>query len=142
MPYTLDVNDPLQPLDTDQGLVLGGEVRKLKEYIGIIPQNSRSANYTLVRSDAGKEIFHPAADTTARTWTIPANATVAYPIGTVITFGCENGAGTVSIVIGGADVLRLLPTGATGSRTLPANSVATARKITATSWQISGTGLS
>lgn len=51
-----------------------------------IPQNSNSADYTLVLGDSGKHIYHPSADTTARTITIPANASVAYPIGTAITF--------------------------------------------------------
>jgi hypothetical protein len=37
-------------------------------------------------SDAGKHIYHPSADTTARTFTIDSNANVAYPIGTAITF--------------------------------------------------------
>ena len=51
-----------------------------------IPQNSRSAAYTLVLGDSGYQIFHPSADTTARTWTIPANSSVAFPIGTAVTF--------------------------------------------------------
>ena len=41
-----------------------------------IPQNSQSDAYTLVITDAGKQIFHPSADTTARTFTIPANSSV------------------------------------------------------------------
>ena len=51
-----------------------------------IPQNSQSAAYTLVLADAGKHIFHPVGDNNARTFTIPANSSVAYPIGTAITF--------------------------------------------------------
>ena len=39
-----------------------------------IPQNSQSADYTLILADAGKHIFHPAADNNARTFTIPANS--------------------------------------------------------------------
>jgi hypothetical protein len=52
----------------------------------IIPQNSQSAAYTAVLADSGKQIFHPSADTTARTFTIPANSSVAYPIGTALSF--------------------------------------------------------
>ena len=48
----------------------------------IIPQNSQSAAYTLVLADAGKHIFHPSTDANARTYTIPANSSVAYTIGT------------------------------------------------------------
>jgi len=41
-----------------------------------------------------------------------------------------------------SDVMRWLPSGTTGSRTLAANGQATALKITATEWQITGTGIS
>lgn len=105
-----------------------------------IPQNSQSGAYTLIASDAGKHILHPSADTTARIWTIPANASVAFPIGTAITFVNQNGAGTITISIT-TDVMRLAGTGGLGNRTLAANGIATALKITATEWIISGTGL-
>lgn len=106
-----------------------------------IPQNSQSAAYTLVLGDSGKHILHPSADTTARTFTIPANSSVAYPIGTAITFVNQNGAGTITISIT-TDTMRLAGAGTTGSRTLAANGVATAIKVTATEWIISGTNLS
>ena len=106
----------------------------------IIPQNSKSAAYTLVLADSGGHIFHPSADTTARIWTIPANASVAYPIGTALTFINQNGAGVITIAIT-SDTMRLAGAGTTGSRTLAANGVATAIKVTATEWIISGTGL-
>jgi hypothetical protein len=105
-----------------------------------IPQNSRSASYTLVLADSGKHIFHPSADTTARTFTIPANSSVAYPIGTAITFINQNGAGVVTIAIT-TDTMRLSPAGTTGSRTLAANGSATCVKVTSTEWLISGSGL-
>lgn len=104
------------------------------------PQNSQSVNYTLVLGDSGKHIYHPSADTTARTFTIPANASVAFPIGTTITFVNDNAAGVLSIAIT-TDTMRLAGAGTTGTRTLAANGVATAIKLTATSWIISGTGL-
>jgi len=106
----------------------------------IMPQNIENADYTLVADDSGKHIFHPSADTTARTFTIPANSSVGYPIGTAVTFVNQNGAGTVTISIT-SDVMRLAGAGTTGSRTLAANGVATAIKITSTEWIISGTGL-
>jgi hypothetical protein len=108
---------------------------------GIITQNSQSANYTTVLSDTGKAIYHPAADTSARTWTIDSNANVAYALGTCITFVNEHGAGTITIAIT-SDTMRLASTGSTGSRTLLPDSIATAYKMTSTSWLISGTGLS
>jgi hypothetical protein len=106
-----------------------------------IPQNSQSAAYTLVLADAGKHIFHPAADTTNRTFTIPANSSVAYPIGTAITFINQNGTGGLVTIAITTDIMRLSPAGTTGSRTLARNGSATAIKITATEWLISGSGL-
>ena len=108
--------------------------------IRILPQNSKSIAYTTILSDSGKHIFHPAADTTARTFTIDSNANVPYPIGTALTFVNQNGAGVVTISIT-SDVMRLAGAGTTGSRTLAANGMATAIKITSTEWIISGTGL-
>lgn len=105
-----------------------------------IPQNSQSGAYTLVLADSGKHLLHPSADTTARTFTIPANSSVAYPIGTAITFINQNAAGVVTIAIT-TDTMRLSPAGTTGSRTLAANGSATCVKITSTEWIISGSGL-
>lgn len=106
----------------------------------VLPQNSQSAAYTLVLADSGKHILHPSADTTARTFTIPANSSVAFPVGTAVTFINQNAAGVVTIAIT-TDTMRLAGAGTTGSRTLAANGVATCVKITSTEWIISGTGL-
>jgi hypothetical protein len=122
------------------GLSVTGAVSDTAGNVRLIPQNSQSAAYTLVLADSGKHILHPSADTTARTFTIPANSSVAFSIGTAITFVNQNGAGTVTIAIT-TDTMRLAGTGSTGSRTLAANGVATAIKITSTEWIISGTGL-
>lgn len=108
-------------------------------YLGI-PQNSQSTAYTTVLADAGKHLLHPSADTTARTFTIDSNANVAYPVGTAITFINQNAAGVLTIAIT-SDTMRLAGAGTTGSRTLAANGVATAIKVTSTEWIISGTGL-
>ena len=106
----------------------------------IMPQNSQSAAYTAVLTDSSKQIFHPSADTTARTFTIPANSSVAYPIGTTLSFINQNAAGVITIAIT-TDTMRLAGAGTTGSRTLAANGIATAVKITSTEWIISGVGL-
>jgi len=104
-----------------------------------VPQNSRSADYTLVAADAGQHILHPASDNNARTFTIPANSSVAYPVGTVVTF--INLINTVTIAIT-SDTMTLAGSSTTGSRTLGVNGIATAVKVGSTSWLISGTGLS
>ncbi|MEG7359918.1 DUF2793 domain-containing protein [Pseudomonas citronellolis] len=107
---------------------------------GGLTLTSKSADYTLVLGDANNGFLHPSADTTARTWTIPANASVAFPVGTAISFVNQNSAGTITIAIT-TDTMRLVGTGTTGSRTLAANGIATALKITNTEWIISGVNL-
>jgi len=96
------------------------------------PQNSKSADYTLVIGDAGKQIFHPATDTSLRTFTIPANTSVAYDIGTIVLFVNESGAGNLTIGIT-SDTLQSLD-GTTGSVLVIGGNVVNALKITATKW--------
>jgi hypothetical protein len=103
-----------------------------------IPINSQSTAYTCVAADAGKCIFHPASDTTARTFTIPANASVAYPVGTTLTFDNDVGAGALTIAINTDTLVLVGAAGTTGSRTLAAGGRATALKVSATRWRISG----
>lgn len=105
-----------------------------------IPQVIKNTAYTAVLADSGKHLLHPSADTTARTFTIPSNAAVPFPVGTALTFVNQVSAGVLTISIT-ADVMRLAGAGTTGSRALAANGVATAIKITATDWLINGSGL-
>lgn len=104
-----------------------------------IPQVSKSVSYTLGLSDSGKYIYHPATDANARTFTIPANSSVAYPIGTALTF-INMTAELVTIAITD-DTMYLSSAGTTGSRTLAQYGSATAIKMTSTTWLISGSGL-
>jgi hypothetical protein len=104
-----------------------------------VPQNSQSAAYTLVLADAGKHIFHPSGDANARTYTIPANGSVGYPIGTAITFiNMTSQVVTIAIT---TDTMYLSSVGTTGSRSLAQYGSATAIKMTSTTWLISGSGL-
>ena len=104
-----------------------------------IPQNSQSTAYTLVLADAGKHIFHPSGDANARTYTIPANSSVAYTIGTAITFiNMTSQVVTIAIT---TDTMYLSSAGTTGSRSLAQYGSATAIKMTSTTWLISGSGL-
>jgi hypothetical protein len=102
----------------------------------MVPQNSQSTSYVTVASDAGKHIY---TATGSITFTIAANASVAYPLGTAITFVNTN-ASSITIAIN-SDTMTLAGSTTTGSRTLAQNGVATAIKIGTTSWLISGTGL-
>lgn len=105
-------------------------------YMGI-PQSAAATtgSYTIVAADAGEHIY----STATRTVTIPNNSSVAFPVGTAISFVAATGA-TVTIAIT-SDTLLLAGAGTTGSRTLSPFGMATALKITSTSWIISGNGL-
>jgi hypothetical protein len=103
---------------------------------GISRQIEKSAAYTFVMADAHSVFLHPSADTTARIWTIPANSAVAFPIGVPLTFVNQDNAGALTIAIT-TDIMRFT-NGTTGSRTIAENGIATALKLTATEWLISG----
>lgn len=103
------------------------------------PVNSQSAAYTAVLADAGKVILHPSTDANARTFTIPANSSVAYAVGTVLTF--VNMTSQVVTIAITSDTLYLAGTGTTGSRSLAQYGMATAVKLTSTTWLINGSGL-
>jgi len=102
-----------------------------------IPQQSKTDSYTCVLGDAGKHVY--LASGAGKTLTIPANASVAYIIGTAITFINMSTSCTIAIT---SDTLYLAGIGTTGSRTLAQYGIATAIKMTATTWMISGAGLS
>jgi hypothetical protein len=101
-----------------------------------LPQNSQSAGYTLALSDQGKHVYV----TSTSTVTIPANASVAFPIGTTINIIAASGV-TVTVAIT-SDTLILAGVGTTGSRTVAQYGFATLVKLTSTSWTIAGTGVS
>ena len=104
-----------------------------------VPINSQSAAYTTVLTDSGKAILHPSGDANARTFTIDSNANVAYALGTVLTFiNMTSQVVTIAIT---SDTLYLAGTGTTGSRSLAQYGMATAIKMTSTTWIISGSGL-
>jgi hypothetical protein len=88
-----------------------------------IPQQLQNGNYTLVLADSGKHVYK-ASGGAGETITIPANGSVAYPIGTAITF-INQGGGTLSIAIT-TDTMTLIGTGGTGTRTLADDGMATA----------------
>jgi len=73
------------------------------------------------------------------TFTIDSNANVAYDTGTVLTF-INMSSSSLSIAIT-TDTMYLAGTGSTGTRTLAQYGIATAIKMTSTTWLISGNGL-
>lgn len=111
---------------------------KLALSVGVLEQYLPNVNYTFTMSDSGGHFYHTSA--TAHAYSIPSNAQVAFPIGTALTWANGNGAGVVTININ-ADTLRWAGVGTAGSRSLAANGMATALKVSATEWLISGAGL-
>jgi hypothetical protein len=101
-----------------------------------VPLNTQNVAYSFVLSDAGGCVFHD--EVTARVYTIPANASVAFPIGTAITIINNNGAGTITLSITTDTLRRGDGTAGTGSRTIIGDSIATIIKTKATEWMISG----
>jgi hypothetical protein len=102
-----------------------------------MPQLSTATSYTLVAGDQGKHIYITA---TAQTITIPANTATSFPIGSTVALIAGPSATTVSIAIT-SDTMYLGGSGTTGTRTLAAYGMATAVKVAATTWFISGLGL-
>jgi hypothetical protein len=107
-----------------------------------IPQNAQTGSYTLLLADSGKHIYH-ASGAGAATYTIPAASSVAYPLGTAITF-INLSTTSISIAIT-TDTMYLSSAGTTGTRTLAQYGSATAIKVSGLSssgiWVISGSGL-
>jgi hypothetical protein len=101
---TLSAGADVTPASTPSTTAVG--------YLGA-PQNLISGSYTMVMSDAGKSFYHTSG--TAHVLTIPANASVAFPIGTVMAGVNENGAGNLTLACT-SDTLRW--GSSTGSRTM------------------------
>jgi len=100
-----------------------------------IPQNAQTSAYTLALTDAGKHVSN-----TTGGFVIPANGSVAFPIGTaVVMFNNSSSPQNISIT---SDTLRQAGTTNTGTRALGAYGVATVLKVASTVWVISGTGVS
>ncbi len=106
-------------------------------YLGA-PQNIGldSGNVTLAMTDCGKHVYH--TDGNARDLTIPANGSVAFPVGTVIAGSNENAAGVVTLKIT-TDTLRW--GSSTGQRTLAANATFSLLKVQSTVWRLTGDGI-
>ncbi len=132
------VNGDLTAGDVAQVTYDGARFQVVAVSMTFIQQTILSSGYTFVATDAGFQFIHPATDNNPRTWLIPANSSVPFPIGTVLMF--VNLANVLTIDIT-TDTLITASSGGTGYRTLDIYGVATAMKITATSWLIVGNGM-
>ena len=100
------------------------------------PQTSKGISYELKLSDRGKQVLMSG---TSLTLTVPANGSVAFPVGTTIMV-VNTDATSLTIAIT-TDTMTLANSTTTGSRTLARNGMATLTKIGATNWLIAGSGL-
>lgn len=94
-----------------------------------VPQSANATN-TLALTDNGKHLYVSSSQT------IPANASVAFPIGATITI--TNSSATPFNISITSDTLRQAGTTNTGTRTLAAYGMATIIKVAAAVWMISG----
>lgn len=114
---------------------IGADVKAISGGVGA--PNTQTADYTLVLADAGKavEMNH----SSSRTITIPTDASVNFPIGTVIEL-CRIGAGAVNIAVSaGVTMPNRIQVAGTTTRTLTAQySTASIRKRAANTWVLAG----
>jgi hypothetical protein len=105
---------------------------------GGVTQNVQTGNYTLVLGDAGLMIYRDTGS--AATWTIPANASVAFPVGTLVLMVNDDADTNITVAIT-SDTLRYSPGGATGSRTILPYGRLLLEKVSSTGWKCSGSGV-
>ncbi len=103
------------------------------------PMNTQNGSYTLVLGDKGKTITKVSGGA-GETITIPANASVVFPIGTLICIN-NDGGGTLTVAIT-TDTLTWADDNSTGSRTLADGGMCVILKVTATAWKVAGDGIS
>jgi hypothetical protein len=128
-------NTDITALDQDVTVTATGTIAANTIGYRGLPQNSQTASYTLALADAGKHI-----SITTGGVVIPANSSIAFPVGTAIVVFNDSGSNqTISIT---TDTLRQAGTANTGSRTLAQYGLATCVKVASTTWVISGAGLS
>lgn len=128
-------NTDITALDQDVTVTATGTIAANSIGYRGLPQNAQTGAYTLALSDHGKQVSN-----TTGGWVIPANGSVAFPIGTAIVVFNNSGSNqTISIT---TDTLRQAGTANTGSRTLAQYGLATCVKVASTTWVISGAGLS
>lgn len=112
----------------------GSDVEDSRGNLRDIPPNTQNANYTLALTDRGRAIVK--TNTTAYTWTIPAEGSVNFPSGTAISV--VNDAGTGAVTISPAGGVTLLDGATSGSFTLATGVSRTLYKVpgTANRWRV------
>lgn len=120
----LDFNCFISPSGTVSPTGLG--------YRGVpLAAQSQGSTITLALVNAGQRVAN-----TDGGWTIPANASIAFPVDSVVVL--HNNSGSPQTVTINSDTLTWAGTASTGTRTVAANGLATLVKVGSTNWLISG----
>jgi hypothetical protein len=97
--------------------------------------NTINGNYTIVDTDRHRTILRTGASACALT--IPANASLAFPIGTIVKVVCATGASAMTVTGAGGVTLRRVGTGV-GTVTLNATSTVELLKVATDEWYLTG----
>jgi hypothetical protein len=97
-----------------------------------VPQVVHNGSFSFALTDKGKHCIK--TNSTAATWTIPTNASVAFPIGSVITI-INLGGSTNNITVSPAGGVGLYQNGASGAIAVAPGSMITIIKIATNTWQ-------
>lgn len=128
-------NTDITSLEQDVTIVATGTIGATSIGYRGAPQNAQTGAYGLVLADNGKTVPN-----TTGGWTIPSNASQAFPLGaTIVLYNNSGSAQSIAIT---TDTLRQAGTTNTGTRTLAGYGLATVMKVDTTVWVISGAGLS
>lgn len=103
-----------------------------------IPQNIQDGDYTFALGDRGEHVYQTTSGI-ATTWTIPANASVPFPVGSAITL--VNDSNDISIEPAIGVVLVQAGNGEITSCVLSFTGMATLLQVAVDRWYINGVGL-
>ena len=126
-----------EPVDADIARTDTNDVITAEWSVPSVARN-KTASYTMVLGDAGQVVRFTGA-TASKVCTIPANASVAFPIGTMIGI-TNDGSATMTLAIT-TDTMTWGKDNTTGTRTLAAGADCVILKTTATTWKVNGSAL-
>lgn len=124
-------NTDITALDQDVTITATGTIAANTLGFRGLPQLTKTASYTLALADAGYHI-----SITTGGVVIPANSSIAFPIGTTIVV--FNNSGTAQNISITTDTLRLSGTTTTGTRSLAPYGLVTLAKVASTVWVAAG----
>jgi hypothetical protein len=137
-----NITGAVSPTHTELNYVDGvtSAIQTQLDNLASVTQNTENADYTLVLTDANKQIYK--SNTSAYAWTVPANASVAFPIGTIVTMVNAGSSGAITITRDTGVAIILAGDGTDSNKTLAAYGVCTLLKVGTNTWYVSGAGVS